>query len=56
MNPLRNRAPAPLYHPGESNRCPGCRQRQWHIGRFSAECGFCGTALILAPETREIAA
>lgn len=38
----------PLYHVGETNRCPGCGRSHWHIGRLSAECGFCGTALALA--------
>ncbi|HEY0113188.1 MAG TPA: hypothetical protein VGB59_08550 [Allosphingosinicella sp.] len=38
----------PLYHPGETNRCPGCGRTHWYVGRLSAECGFCGTALALA--------
>jgi uncharacterized protein (DUF983 family) len=37
-----------LYHEGETNRCPGCGRTHWYIGRLSAECGFCGTALALA--------
>jgi hypothetical protein len=37
-----------LYHPGEVNRCPGCGRTHWLVGRLSAECGFCGTALALA--------
>jgi hypothetical protein len=37
-----------VYHPGESNRCPGCGHSNWLIGRVSAQCGFCGTALALA--------
>lgn len=37
-----------LYHPGETNRCPGCGRSHWFVGRLSAECGFCGTALALA--------
>jgi hypothetical protein len=36
------------YHPGEQNRCPGCGHSNWHIGRVTAQCGFCGTALALA--------
>lgn len=35
------------YRPGEANRCPGCGRSHWHVGRVSAECGFCGTALPL---------
>lgn len=37
-----------LYHPGEVNRCPGCGRAHWIVGRLSAECGFCSTALPLA--------
>ena len=37
-----------VYQMGETNRCPGCGRSHWHIGRISAECGFCGTALALA--------
>jgi uncharacterized protein (DUF983 family) len=37
-----------LYHSGEVNRCPGCGRTHWHVGRLSAECAFCGTALALA--------
>ena len=35
------------YRDGEVNRCPGCGRSHWHIGRLSAECAFCGTALPL---------
>lgn len=38
----------PLYHQDEVNRCPGCGRSHWYVGRLSAECGFCGTALALA--------
>lgn len=38
----------PVYHPGEVNRCPGCGRTHWYVGRLSAECGFCGTAIALA--------
>jgi uncharacterized protein (DUF983 family) len=41
-----------LYHAGEANRCPGCGRSHWYIGRLSAECGFCGTALALAETAR----
>ena len=36
------------YREGEVNRCPGCGRSHWHVGRLSAECAFCGTALPLA--------
>jgi hypothetical protein len=37
-----------VYRPNETNRCPGCGRAHWHVGRFSAECGFCATALPFA--------
>jgi hypothetical protein len=37
-----------VYRPGEINHCPGCGRTHWHVGRLSAECGFCGAALALA--------
>ena len=37
-----------VYHEGEVNHCPGCGRTHWIIGRLSAECAFCGTALALA--------
>ena len=36
-----------LYHEEDTNRCPACGQRQWIIGRVTAECAFCETALPL---------
>lgn len=36
-----------LYREGEVNHCPGCGRCHWHIGRLSAECAFCSTALPL---------
>lgn len=38
----------PIYHLDIVNRCPGCGKSHWHIGRFSAECAHCETALPLA--------
>jgi hypothetical protein len=37
-----------VYRAHESNHCPGCGRSNWYIGRISAECGFCGTAVPLA--------
>jgi hypothetical protein len=37
-----------VYRANESNRCPGCGRAQWFVGRVTAECGFCGTAIALA--------
>lgn len=36
-----------LYRPGEVNHCPGCSRVCWHVGRHSAECAFCATAIDL---------
>ena len=35
------------YWSGTVNHCPGCGRTSWLIGRFSAECSFCRTALAL---------
>ena len=37
-----------VYRPNETNHCPGCGRSHWYVGRLSAECGFCATALPLA--------
>ena len=37
-----------VYREGEVNHCPGCGRSHWYVGRLSAECGFCGTAMPLA--------
>lgn len=37
------------HKPGCS--CPGCGRSSWLIGRLSAECAFCGTAIPLGPES-----
>ncbi len=37
-----------VYREHEANHCPGCGRTQWIIGRVSAECAFCATALPLA--------
>ena len=39
------------YHENEVNHCPGCGRTHWYVGRVSAECGFCATALPLAAAT-----
>ena len=36
------------YHPGETNRCPSCNCRKWHVGRVTAECSQCGMPLSIA--------
>jgi hypothetical protein len=38
----------PNYRLGSADACPDCGNTQWHVGRQSAECACCGTALPLA--------
>jgi hypothetical protein len=35
------------YRPDHINHCPGCGRSHWYVGRITAECGFCGTAIPL---------
>ena len=37
-----------VYREQEVNHCPGCGRTHWIVGRISAECAFCATALPLA--------
>ncbi len=37
-----------LFRAEELNYCPGCGGTNWYIGRVTAECGRCGTALPLS--------
>jgi hypothetical protein len=36
-----------VYRENEVNYCPGCGRTHWFLGRLSAECAFCSTALPL---------
>lgn len=45
-NPVM-RGYAALYRHNQINHCPGCGRTHWYVGRVSAECGFCATALPL---------
>lgn len=42
-----------VYRANKANHCPGCGRSQWYVGRISAECGFCGTAVPLAETSRQ---
>lgn len=48
MDNCANKGFVPLYHAGQTNNCPGCGRNHWIIGRATAECAFCETALQLA--------
>ncbi|MGZ8346940.1 MAG: hypothetical protein ACXWUP_07505 [Allosphingosinicella sp.] len=37
-----------VYRQHQPNHCPGCGRSHWYVGRVSAECGFCATALPFA--------
>lgn len=37
-----------VYREHEINHCPGCGRTHWIIGRLTAECAFCSTAMPLA--------
>lgn len=39
---------SPIYRENKVNHCPGCGRTQWYVGRVSAECCFCATALPLS--------
>jgi hypothetical protein len=45
-----------IYRAGETNHCPGCGRTSWLVGRTSAECAFCATAIPLADQDRRPAA
>ncbi len=36
-----------VYRAHETNHCPGCGRTHWHVGRMTAECAHCGTAVPL---------
>jgi hypothetical protein len=40
-----------VYREDQVNHCPSCGRTHWYVGRVSAECGFCATALPLAEAT-----
>src|SRR3954451_12920009 len=53
---LANRGHHIVYRANSDNHCPGCGRSNWFIGRISAECGFCGTAVPLAEARHDDAA
>ena len=42
-----------VYRENEVNHCPGCGRTHWILGRLSAECAFCSTALPLQEAYRQ---
>lgn len=47
MGPVAARGYGVSYVSGEVNHCPGCGRSHWYIGRLTAECAFCMTAIPL---------
>jgi len=45
--PVAQRGYHIFYRDDETNHCPGCGRTHWIIGRMSAECAFCSTAMPL---------
>ena len=45
--PIAQRGYHIFYRADEANHCPGCGRTHWYVGRMTAECAFCGTALPL---------
>jgi hypothetical protein len=46
-----NRGYCIVYREDVVNYCPGCGRTHWYVGRTTAECGFCTTALPLQSAT-----
>lgn len=40
-----------IFRADSANHCPGCGRSQWIVGRATAECAFCATALPIADAT-----
>ncbi|MBC2779183.1 hypothetical protein [Parasphingopyxis marina] len=36
-----------VYRANETNHCPGCGRTHWFVGRMTAECAYCATAIPL---------
>ncbi len=44
---------APVWYPGETNRCPSCGERDWKVGRVTAECAHCDMPLLIRVDGSE---
>lgn len=42
----------PVFTQGRVNACPACNAGSWHVGRVTAECAHCGTALAIVHPAR----
>jgi hypothetical protein len=53
---LEDRGYRLLFRAQGTNSCPGCGRSHWHVGRTTAECAFCATALPIAENYRVVLA
>ena len=53
---LKERGYGFLFRPQVTNSCPGCGRSHWLVGRTTAECAFCATALPIAQDHRIVLA
>ena len=51
---LEGRGYVVVYRREASNACPGCGGSNWNIGRVTAECAFCDTAIPIAENRRAV--
>lgn len=47
--PVQERGYSAAFRSGEQTRCPGCGRSHWLVGRATAECAFCATAVPIEP-------
>lgn len=47
IKPANERGYHVSYRGDGTDRCPGCGRQHFHVGRASAECAFCATAVPL---------
>ncbi|WP_066546753.1 hypothetical protein [Sphingomonas sp. CCH15-F11] len=50
---LADRGDVLLYHRARTNHCPRCGRTNWLVGRVTAECASCQTALPLVSDRPE---
>ena len=51
--PYATRGYHAVYREREVNHCPSCGQTNWLIGRVSAECARCATAMPLSESVQD---
>lgn len=51
LDRIRWNGAAKTYRPGTMTACPDCGNANWLVGRSTAECANCATALPLSADT-----